>query len=307
MTKSPRFLLRCTPLLVSAALALSACGGSASVVTSPNDVFTVNGRGYSKADFNAVTQSLIEAKQFTAVNGKVKTSDAAVIIKTLVRYEAFVDFIAKKGVKTTEADRQKVLKDANADTTFTDAPKVLQDLLVDLNVASLTLQSIDKASEADIKKLYEASPASSGALCMSHILVKTKKEAEAVLADLEKGVPFAEEAKKKSTEPGADKSGGSLGSGTSKCSALSELQTSFDKNFMVGAVAAKMGVPSGPVKSQFGYHIILNHKYDDVKDSLITTVNASPGSNLLAGYMTTAKVSVNSSYGVWNSAVATIN
>lgn len=306
MTKSPRFLLRCAPLVVSAALALSACGGS-SAVTSSSDVFTVNGRGYSKTTFNAVTQSLIDAKQFTAVNGKIKTADAAVVIKTLVRYEAFVDFIAKKGVKTTEADRQKVLKDANADQTFTSSPKVLQDLLVDLNVASLTLQSMQKASEADIKKLYEASPASSGALCMSHILVKTEKEAEAVLADLDKGVSFAEEAKKKSTEPGADKSGGSLGSGDSQCAALSELQTSFDKDFMAGAVNAKMGVPTGPVKSQFGYHIILNHKYDDVKESLISTVNSNAGSNLLAGYMTTAKISVNSAYGVWNSAIAAIN
>jgi hypothetical protein len=292
--------------VATAALALSACGGS-SAVTSSSDVFTVNGRGYSKTTFNAITQSLIDAKQFTAVNGKIKTADAAVVIKTLVRYEAFVDFIAKKGVKTTEADRQKVLKDANADQTFTSSPKVLQDLLVDLNVASLTLQSMQKASEADIKKLYEASPASSGALCMSHILVKTEKEAEAVLADLDKGVSFAEEAKKKSTEPGADKSGGSLGSGDSKCAALSELQTSFDKDFMAGAVNAKMGVPTGPVKSQFGYHIILNHKYDDVKESLISTVNSNAGSNLLAGYMTTAKISVNSAYGVWNSAIAAIN
>jgi PPIC-type PPIASE domain len=306
VTKSPRFLLRCAPLVATAALALSACGGS-SAVTSSSDVFTVNGRGYSKTTFNAITQSLIDAKQFTAVNGKIKTADAAVVIKTLVRYEAFVDFIAKKGVKTTEADRQKVLKDANADQTFTSSPKVLQDLLVDLNVASLTLQSMQKASEADIKKLYEASPASSGALCMSHILVKTEKEAEAVLADLDKGVSFAEEAKKKSTEPGADKSGGSLGSGDSKCAALSELQTSFDKDFMAGAVNAKMGVPTGPVKSQFGYHIILNHKYDDVKESLISTVNSNAGSNLLAGYMTTAKISVNSAYGVWNSAIAAIN
>lgn len=305
MTKSPRTLLRIAPLLVTAALTLTACGAG-SAVTSSKDVFTVNGTGYSKADFNAVTESLIAAKQFNAVNGKIKTSDAAVVIKTLVRYEAFVQFIAKRGVKTTEADRQKVLKDANADQTFTEAPKILQNLLIDLNVASLTLQSMPKATEAEIKKLYEASPASSGALCLSHILVKTKADAEAVLADLDKGVAFADEAKKKSTEPGADKSGGSLGSADSKCTPLSELQTSFDKDFMAGAVAAKMGVPTGPIKSQFGYHIILNHNYDDVKDSLITTVNSNAASNLLAGYMTTAKISVNSSYGVWNRAIAAI-
>jgi hypothetical protein len=144
-------------------------------------------------------------------------------------------------------------------------------------------------------------------LCLSHILVKTEAEAKSVLADLEGGAKFATVAAKKSIEPGADKSGGSLANGDQACQALTDLQTSFDKDFMIGAVGAKPGVPTGPIKSSFGYHIILSHSFDDVKASVQTVVGENPGSTLLAGYMSVADISVRSTYGKWNGATATIS
>lgn len=307
MTKSPRTLRRFIPLLVSSALALSACGGSGSAFSSSNDAFSVNGKSYSKDDFNSLSQALIDLKQFTATNGKIKTEDAQAVIQTLVRYEAFLQFIKVRGISITEAQRTKVLEQAQNDETYASAAPLLQDLLVNLNLASTVLQSIKAPTDSELKALYEKSPASSGALCMSHILVKTKDEALAVLKDLESGVSFAEEAAKKSTEPGADKSGGSLALNGEKCSALSELQQNFDKDFLAGAVAAKMGVPSGPVKTSFGYHIILNHNYDDVKASLTKVLSENSGSHLLSGFLTTADVKVNSIYGTWNDGAANFN
>lgn len=306
MTKSPRTLRRIIPLLTASALTLAACGGG-SAFTSSKDVFAVNGRSYTKADFNVITQALVDLEQFTEVNGKVKTEDAQAILKTLIRYAAFEQFIEKRGITISEADRAKVVAQAEGEETYKNSPPELQKLLVDLNLASTVLQGIKSPSEADLKKLYEASPASSGALCLSHILVKTKDEATKVLADLASGVKFADEAAKKSIEPGADKSGGSLANNGEKCTALSELQAGFDKDFMAGAVAAKMGVPSGPVKSSFGYHIILNHNYDDVKASLTKVLSENAGSHLLAGFMTTADVVINSTYGTWNNGTAGFN
>lgn len=306
MIKSPRTLLRFAPLVVASALALSACGSS-SAVTSANDVFTVNGKGYSKTDFNAITQALVDAEQFKAVNGKVTKEDADTVLKTILRYEVFVAFASQNDLEVTEADRNTIVEQAAADKTFTALPQILQDLVINLNVASAKLQTVPAATAARAKALYEKSPASSGVLCLSHVLVKTEAQAKAVLADLDKGAKFADVAAKKSIEPGAKESGGSLGSGDSDCSQLAELQTSFDKDFLAGAVAAKMGVPTGPVKSSFGYHIILNRNYDEVKDSVLETLNKATGNNLLAGYMTSAKISVNSVYGVWNSAIAATN
>lgn len=307
MTKSPRTFRRFIPLLVSGALALSACGGSSSTFSSANDVFAINGDSYSKEDFNTIVNALVDLQQFTETNGKVKTEDAQAIIQTLVRYEAFAQFIEKRGITISEEERASVIEKASTDETYKNSPPILQELLVNLNLASSVLQKIKAPSESELKALYEKSPASSGALCLSHILVKTKDEALAVLKDLDSGVKFADEAAKKSIEPNADKSGGSLANNGEKCSALSELQQGFDKDFMVGAVAAKMGVPSGPVKSSFGYHIILNHNYEDVKTSLTKVLSENAGSHLLAGFMTTTDVSVNSMYGTWNNGTAGFN
>ncbi|HEV2303250.1 MAG TPA: peptidylprolyl isomerase [Stellaceae bacterium] len=80
-----------------------------------------------------------------------------------------------------------------------------------------------------------------------HILVKTKKEAEDIIAQLDKGADFATLAKKYSTDPGG-KSGGDLGF--------------FSKKQMVPAFAdAAFALKAGtytktPVKSEFGWHVI---------------------------------------------------
>jgi len=301
--KSLRTSRFATALAATCLLGLTACGS----VSSSSDAFSVNGTGYAEADFNKLSEVLISAGQFTAINGKIKAEDAIVVMRTLIRYEAFLQFIEEKNVKILEADKTEVLKNANADEKFPTYPKELQDVLVNFNIADVTLRKMTPPAIGDLEKLYTDSPASAGVLCLSHILVKTEAEAKTVLADLKSGAKFADVAAKKSIEPGADKSGGSLANGDQPCQALANLQTSFDKDFMIGAVAAKPGVPTGPVKSSFGYHVILSAPFADVKDSVATVVAENPGTTLLAGYMSKTDIKVNSTYGVWNGATATIS
>ena len=303
MIKSLRTSRFATALAATCLLGLTACGS----VSSSSDAFSVNGTGYAEADFNKLSEVLISAGQFTAINGKIKAEDAIVVMRTLIRYEAFLQFIEEKNVKILEADKTEVLKNANADEKFPTYPKELQDVLVNFNIADVTLRKMTPPAIGDLEKLYTDSPASAGVLCLSHILVKTEAEAKTVLADLKSGAKFADVAAKKSIEPGADKSGGSLANGDQPCQALANLQTSFDKDFMIGAVAAKPGVPTGPVKSSFGYHVILSAPFADVKDSVATVVAENPGTTLLAGYMSKTDIKVNSTYGVWNGATATIS
>ena len=303
MIKSPRTSRFAAALAATCLLGLTACGS----VSSSSDAFSVNGTGYAQDDFNKLSDVLISAGQFTGVNGKFKSEDAIVVLRTLIRYEAFLQFIEGKGVKILESDKVEVLKSANADEKFPTYPQELQDVLVNFNLADVTLRKMTPPAIGEIEKLYSDSPASAGVLCLSHILVKTEAEAKTVLADLKSGTKFADVAAKKSIEPGADKSGGSLANGDQPCQALAALQTSFDKDFMIGAVAAKPGVPTGPVKSSFGYHIILSAPFADVKDSVATVIAEGPGTTLLAGYMSKTDIKVNSTYGVWNGATATIS
>ncbi len=81
----------------------------------------------------------------------------------------------------------------------------------------------------------------------SHILVETEVEAQAIQKQLNEGADFAELAKEKSTGP-SGANGGSLGW--------------FGPGMMVkpfedAVVAMKAGEISGPVQTQFGWHILI--------------------------------------------------
>jgi peptidyl-prolyl cis-trans isomerase C len=81
----------------------------------------------------------------------------------------------------------------------------------------------------------------------SHILVKDESTAKKLLYDLGAGANFASLAKKHSMCPSADKGGdlGFFGKGQ------------MVKPFEDAAFGAQVGVPVGPVKTDFGYHLIL--------------------------------------------------
>jgi parvulin-like peptidyl-prolyl isomerase len=305
VTKRPRILVRTTPLLVMALVGLGACGSS-SAVSSPSDVVTVDGKGYPKTQFDEIAADLIKVGQFKAANGVLAVADARTLIRTLIEFEAFNSFLKDRGLSVDDADRSSTLEQANADAQFSTYSEPLQELLIELSVASLTLDKVKAPSESEVQDLYGASPASVGVLCLSHILVKTEAEARSVLGELDKGADFAKLAKAKSIEPAAKQSGGALKNGDEECSSLRDLQSSFDKDFLSGAVAAKPGTPTGPVKSSFGYHVILSHPFAEVKDSVMRVVTKDPGNTLLNGYLTTVDVKVNSKYGRWNPALATI-
>lgn len=79
-----------------------------------------------------------------------------------------------------------------------------------------------------------------------HILVKSKEACEKLKADIEKGADFAKAARENSLCP-SGRSGGDLGE--------------FDKGMMVPefdvvVFTAELGKVHGPVKTQFGYHLI---------------------------------------------------
>ena len=296
---------RILPLLAVSILGLTACGSS-SVVTSASDAFTINGEGYSKDDLNEIIDVLVDLGQITKQNGTIPKADMDSTLQVMVKYQSYLQFAKNNNLEESAANRSKVEEQAAADENFASYPKTLQDLLVNLNLASLTTSEMKAPSAADLKKLYNKAPASAGVLCLSHILVKTKAEADKALKQIADGAKFADVAKKVSIEPAAKTSGGSLANGEEACNSLESLQQSFDGDFMVGAVAAKPGVPTGPTKSSFGWHIILSHPYDEVKDSVSSVLKENPGAALLAGFMATSDITLNSAYGTWVAATAKI-
>ncbi len=127
----------------------------------------------------------------------------------------------------------------------------------------VTEKEIDQAYQ----EVYVGHPATE--YQVSHILTKTKEEAEQAIADLEAGKPFAEVAKARSIDPSA-KEGGNLG--WLDAAALAGPIGDQVKQMKKGEISHE------PVKSDFGYHVFLLRdtrrlpppKLAEVRDTIVT-------------------------------------
>jgi len=103
------------------------------------------------------------------------------------------------------------------------------------------------AIQAEYNKDYAGKPGPEQ-VDARHILVKTQAQAQAIIAQLDKGADFATLAKKDSIDPGAS-NGGELGWFT---------QQEMVPAFANAAFALQVGkYTETPVQSQFGWHVIL--------------------------------------------------
>ncbi|MBN2260447.1 MAG: peptidylprolyl isomerase [Clostridiales bacterium] len=114
-----------------------------------------------------------------------------------------------------------------------------------------------EASEEEMKKYYEDHKPNfknSAQVKASHILVKTKEEAESILKKIDEGNNFENLAMEKSTCPSKERGGdlGYFGQG--------QMVPEFEN----AAFSLNIGEVSGLVQTQFGYHII---KLTDKKEA----------------------------------------
>lgn len=111
--------------------------------------------------------------------------------------------------------------------------------------------------DEDISAYYEANKATFATpeqVRASHILVKTKEEADDIKKQLDEGADFATLAKEKSTDTGSAANGGDLG-----FFGEGEMVEAFEK----AAFSMKNDEISDPIKSDYGYHIIKRTDYKE--------------------------------------------
>jgi foldase protein PrsA len=151
-----------------------------------------------------------------------------------------------------------------------------KDTKINLTIRKILEPKTDVTDE-EMKQFYDTNKESLGTpaqIQASHILVATKEEADAILAELKQGGDFAAIAKEKSIDPGSKDKGGDLGF--------------FAKGAMVpefeeAAFALKINEISGVVQSEHGFHIIkktaekaavvptFEEKKEEIKKQLIAT------------------------------------
>lgn len=151
-----------------------------------------------------------------------------------------------------------------------------KDTRINLTIRKI-LEPKTKVTDEDVKAYYDANKESLGTpeqIQASHILVATKEEADAILAELKQGGDFATIAKEKSTDTGSAQNGGDLGF-FGKGDMVAEFETA--------AFALKVNEISGVVQSQHGFHIIkktaekaavvptFEEKKEDIRKQLVAT------------------------------------
>lgn len=276
-------------------IALSGCSVSAST-----SAVRIGSDEISVDEFEQIVQQLADVGQLELSDGRVSGDTTRSVLGALLRGMATTQLLAKYDQSVTDADRNSVLTQLGQDSQSSQLAPELKELIVDLNSGDLALQRVASPSLDELEKMYADTPAKLGVMCMRHILVTDESTANKVLALLSRGDDFATLAGTYSTEPGASDSGGVLGSNDNECLALSEIQTQFDAGFTAGALQAREGSAYGPVKSSFGWHVILIRPFGEIADSLGASLSTDPGHTLLTGYLATSSISVKSSYGRWN-------
>jgi peptidyl-prolyl cis-trans isomerase D len=189
------------------------------------------------------------------------------------------DFLSKASVDDAKL---KAYYDANA-AEFRTPERVRAEYVL---LSADALARLEPATEAEIKAAYDARAAQlkvDEQRRASHILVKTKEEADKLLAEIKKAPNrFAELAKKHSQDPGSAEKGGDLGW--------------FGPGMMVkpfeeAAFALKKeGELAGPVQSEFGFHIIRlggiqagkTRSLEEVKKELADEISRQKGARKFA-------------------------
>jgi len=191
-----------------------------------------------------------------STNVSIDTSLSAIWLSQLLRQEAVDALFSSRHLKVTAATQAQAVKDvvnifptadiypafdAKYRATLADRQARLEQLYQSYADTS------DAAGQAYFNA-HESQFTCPSGKDVSHILVATQAEAESLLTQLRAGASFQTLAARYSTDTQSGAQGGALG-----CLAAGLFVPAFQN----AAEHAPFDVPTGPVHSQFGYHIIL--------------------------------------------------
>lgn len=201
--------------------------------------------------------------------------------------EKLIDELVKQELLIQEAVQKKL----DQSSEFLEQLESIRKSLLSQAVIRNYLKS-NPVTDADLEAEYAKELLKSGAEYNArHILLKTEKEAEQLISELNKGADFIKLAKSKSTGPSAE-NGGSLGW--------------FTANQMVAPFSeATMALKDGehstkPVETQFGWHIILREgsrkksppDFETVKEKIHSMIQHQKIQAFINNLHTQAKIEV---------------
>jgi len=159
----------------------------------------------------------------------------------------------------------------------------------------------DKITDADLRQQYRDGIAGYTTVQVDHILVKTRAEADDVYSQVT--APGATEqdfldlAKRVSIDPSVKQNSGSLGSAVA---------STYTAAFAAAVVKMDPGEISKPVKTEFGWHVILMKKkdvqpFDSVKQQLLDSGASAIFTDWLHEQISNGTIEINPKYGRFDS------
>lgn len=282
-------------LLLLAALTLAACGGGSGAVAA-----TVNGEDITVSDVEALIdtgeESTIPKETFSQFLG----FDIQWRIVGMAAADEF-DIVVSDEEAAAEADaifeengqdltREEFLQANGVTEQF--LLQVARQQLLDTQIREVLGDDVEPPTQEEIDGVIAEAEA---LYCVSHILVATEAEANDALARIEGGEEFAAVAAEVSTDTGSGAQGGDLG-----CSPPDR----FVAEFAEALTTAEVDVPTDPVETEFGFHVILLREDElPTEDEVIEALTAQGVGEVTNAWfiekVEAAEVSVDESYGTW--------
>lgn len=244
---------RLTILLPLAAVLIAGCSGF-----SDNDaVARVDDAELTSSQLSELVEVLTQADPS---DGEASRS----AIGQWVQIEAVKTRLEQSNITLTEEEIDEATEQMSSVVPdFATRSDFLRDFLVAAQASFNALGEADPVTDEEVREFYERGIVESGVACTAHILVETETEAEEILAELDGGALFADLAAERSLDPGSGAQGGIL-----QCTTTEQFRTTYVPPFVDAALAAEVGVPTAPVESDFGYHIIVVRPLDEVRAEL---------------------------------------
>lgn len=311
-TTSHRVRARLALLAAVVALVAAACAGPANTAD-PSTAALVDG---TEIPLTAVETLFLSAQANPQMAQQLQGDGArrvqAQILSDLVRARLLEQAAGEElGITVDEADvdakRAEVVEQLGGQEAFDEivAQNRLSPQDLDAQLRSLAYQELVaerltrdlRVPREEIRQVYEREYAGSSPR-VRHILVETEEQARDALRRVRAGEDFAAVASEVSGDPGSAQRGGDLG-------AIRRGATVPE--FEEAVFGARPGEVVGPVRTQFGFHVIevlepppLQAVEDDIRAELLEQRQVEVLREWLAERARQARVRVNPRFGVWN-------
>ena len=267
---------------------------------------TIDGIRISNAEIDAIILSWLKSPDFVkgqqtpiVLNGKPTPGFRADILTSEIQSRLFQREFAARKLKISSAYEATLRTQIGQDpiTQQLDPLFITSFLENRARQEALRVALAKAPTVAAIQAAYEQRFRCASGKQVSHILVKTKADADAIAAELNSGGDFATIASAKSIDTASATKGGDLG-----CLVAGQ----FVAEFETAALAAIPGTPTSPVKSEFGFHIIKTSAFvappiATVQEQIVQALTQQDTSfaDFFKKVLSSAKVSINPAFGTW--------